>query len=95
MYNDVRTSIRYQQTLFDLAEIHVRHFRKSVYDNRKKIIWGKLKIDELNSHAMTAFSNKRVQYDTTTNFGTIADKQKEWEVIIASRSSKRPIIHFQ
>ena len=79
----VETSIKYQQTLFDLAEIHVRQFRKSVYDNRKKISWGKLKIDELNSQAMTAFSNRRVQYDIATNFGTIADKQKDWEILIA------------
>ena len=80
---DVTTSIKYQQTLFDLAEIHVRHFRKSVYDNRKKISWGKLKIDELNSQAMTEFSNRRVQYDIATNFGTNKDKQKEWEILIA------------
>jgi hypothetical protein len=79
---DVNTSIRYQQTLFDLAEIHVRYFRKSVYDNRKKIAWGKVKIDELNSQAMTAFSNRRVQYDIATNFGAVADKQKEWEILI-------------
>lgn len=80
---DDKTSIRYQQTLFDLAEIYVRHFRKSVYDNRKKINWGKLKIDELNSQEMTVFSNNRIQYDIATNFGTIAIKQKEWEAIIA------------
>jgi hypothetical protein len=80
---DVATSLKYQQTLFDLAEVYVRQFRKSIYENRKKIAWGKVKIDDLNSQALTAFSNRRVQYDTATNFGTITDKQKEWEILIA------------
>lgn len=85
---DVSTSIRYQQTLFDLAEIYVREFRKLIYTNRKKITWGKLKIDELNAEAMTAFSNRRVQYDFATNFGSIADKQKEWEILVANDLDK-------
>ena len=80
----VTTSIKYQQTLFDLAEIYVREFRKSIYTNRKKMAWGRLKIDELNAEAMTAFSNRRVKYDLATNFGSIADKQKEWEILIAN-----------
>ena len=79
----VETSLKYQQTLFDLAEVYVRHFRKSVYDNRKKISTGKIKIDELNSQIMTEFSNRRVKYDLSTNFGTIKDKQLEWEALIA------------
>jgi len=76
---DVSVTIRYQQALFDMEEIYVRKFRKTVFENRKKIAWGKLKIDEINAQAMTGFSNRRVQYDTETNFGTIASKQKEWE----------------
>jgi len=80
---DVSTSLKYQQTLFDLAEVYVRQFRKSVYDNRKKITWGKVKIDELNAQILTSFSNRRVQYDAATDFGAIADKQKEWELLIA------------
>ena len=80
---DIATSIKYQQTLFDLAEVYIRQFRKSVYENRKKIAWGKVKIDELNSQATTAFSKRRVQYDTAANFGTITDKQEEWEILIA------------
>ncbi len=82
-YN-VTTSIKYQQTLFDLAEIYIREFRKLVYTNRKKITWGKLKIDDLNANAMTDFSNRRVKYDFDTNFGNIAYKQKEWEILIAN-----------
>ena len=37
---------------------------------------------------MTAFSNRRVQYDFAANFGTIADKQKEWEILIANELDK-------
>ena len=33
---------------------------------------------------MTAFSNKRVKYDFSTNFGSIDDKQKEWGILIAN-----------
>lgn len=85
---DVSTSIRYQQTLFDLAEIYVREFRKLIYTNHKKITWGKLKIDEINAEVMTAFSNRRIKYDFATNFGTSADKQKEWELLIATELDK-------
>jgi hypothetical protein len=79
---DVSTSLNYQQTLFDLAEVYVRRFRKQVYENRKKIIWGKLNINELNVQTMTEFSKRRVLYDTDTHFGTKADRQKEWEIEI-------------
>ena len=81
--NNVVTSLKYQQTLFDIAEIYVRRFRKSVYDNRKKITWGKIKMEELNSQVMTDFSKRRVQYDLATDFGEILDKQIEWENIIS------------
>lgn len=37
---NVELSLRYQQTLFDLAEIYTRHFRKDLRDNRKKIANG-------------------------------------------------------
>ena len=80
---DVTTSIKYQQTLFDLSEVYVRQFRKAVYENRKKLAWGKMKINQLNSQEVTGFSNRRVQYDITTNFGTIATKQKDWEMMIS------------
>lgn len=80
---EVNTSIKYQQTLFDLAEVYVRQFRKAVYENRKKLPWGKVKIEELNAQILTDFSKRRVLYDTTTSFGTLADKQKEWEILIA------------
>jgi phage-related tail protein len=81
--NNVEISLKYQQTLFDIAEVYVRHFRKSVYENCKKITWGKIRIEELNSQVMTDFSKRRVQYDLASNFGEISDIQKEWETLIA------------
>ena len=71
-----------------MTEIYVREFRKLIYANRKKITWGKLKIDELNAEAMTPFSNRRVKYDIDTNFGMFTDKQKEWEILIANELNK-------
>jgi len=76
---DVRASLRYQQTLFDLSEIYTRHFRKDLKENRKKIASGTQFIDGLNQKAMTDFSNRKVQYDRDTNFGTNLEKQVEWE----------------
>lgn len=76
---DVEASLRYQQTLFDICEIYTRQFRKELKDNRKKIASGLQFVEELNSKAMTNFANRRVEYDRETKFGTIADKQFEWE----------------
>lgn len=80
--SDVAASLRYQQTLFDICEIYTRHFRKALKENRKRIASGTHFIDELNQTAMTDFANRRVQYDSETNFGTIEEKQIEWENII-------------
>ena len=77
--SDVSVSLRYQQTLFDLCEIYTRQFRKALKENRKKIASGTQFVDGLNQAAMTDFANRRVQYDRETNFGTIIEKQVEWE----------------
>jgi hypothetical protein len=77
--SDVSVSLRYQQTLFDLCEIYTRQFRKALKENRKKIASGTQIADELNQKIMTEFTNRRVQYDRETNFGTIIEKQVEWE----------------
>jgi hypothetical protein len=79
---DVGTSLRYQQTLFDLAEVYARHFRKELKDNRKKILKGTEFIKELNAKAMTDFSKREVEYDTETQFGTNKIMQERWEAMI-------------
>ena len=77
---DVIILLRYQQTLFDICEIYTRQFRKELRENRKKIASGTQFIEGLNQKAMTDFSNRRVVYDRETNFGTIFDKQSQWEL---------------
>lgn len=79
---DVSASLRYQQTLFDICEISCRQFRKSLKENRKKIFSGTQFVNDLNQKAMTDFSNRRVLYDKETKFGTVTEKQAEWETTI-------------
>ena len=80
--SDVSVSLRYQQTLFNLCEIYTRQFRKALKENRKKIALGTKIADQLNQKTMTDFAIRRVEYDKETNFGTIIEKQVEWENII-------------
>ncbi|NCA85127.1 MAG: hypothetical protein EOM83_06060 [Clostridia bacterium] len=79
---DVSISLRYQQTLFDISEIYTRQFRKALRENRKKLASGFQIAEDLNQKAITDFSNRRVIYDRDTNFGTIQDKQLEWDLQI-------------
>jgi hypothetical protein len=76
---DVDVSIKYQQTLFNLAEIYVRKFRQDVYLNRKKVARGKISINELNAEESRKFTNRRIQYDIETNFASVPDTQQQWE----------------
>lgn len=76
---DVEISLKYQQTVFDISEIYAREFRKELKNKRKQIFKGFQILDELNQKSTTDFSNRRLQYDNETNYGTIADKQIEWE----------------
>jgi hypothetical protein len=80
---NVSTSLQYQQTLFDLCEIYTRQFRKELKANRKKITSGTQFVDGINQKVMTDFANRRVIYDRETNFGSISEKQIEWEKAIA------------
>jgi len=76
---DVEVSLKYQQTVFDIGEIYTRKFSKELKNNRKQILKGFQILEELNQKSVTEFSNRRLQYNNETNFGTIADKQIEWE----------------
>ena len=76
---DVKTSLRYQQTLFDLAEVYARHFRKDLKDNRKKLLKGTDFIKDLNSKNMTDFAKRQIEYNDDTQFGTNRVMQERWE----------------
>ena len=79
---DVAQSIRYQQTLFDLAEIYTRQFRKALRENRKQFLKNINVASDLNKEFITAFAKRRVAYDDETSFGAVQSKQKEWEGIV-------------
>lgn len=79
---DVTKSLRYEQTLFDLAEIYARHFRKDLVANRKKLLKGNEFVKELSTKAMTDFAKRQVDYVSDTRFGTNAVMQERWEGII-------------
>ena len=79
---NLNQSLIYQQSLFDICEIYARQFRKALRENRKKIISGTKIAEELNSHFMTQFARRRIDYDRDTKFGTNLTKQKEWEITI-------------
>jgi hypothetical protein len=77
-YNVV-SSLRYQQTLFDLMEIYTRKFRKELRENRKQIASGLTIVHEIDARISTDFAKRRLDYDTETNSGTNTDKQLIWE----------------
>jgi hypothetical protein len=79
---DVTKSLRYEQTLFDLAEIYARHFRKDLSANRKKLLKGTDFVKELSTKAMTDFAKRQVDYVSDTQFGTNPVMQERWEGII-------------
>jgi hypothetical protein len=76
------TTLRYQQTLFDLGEVYVRQFRKFVFDNRKKLAFGKVNADDANSEIMNNLAKRKAEYNTDTSFGTNPEKQRAWEITI-------------
>jgi hypothetical protein len=79
---NVRQSLVYQQTHFDICEIYARQFRKALKENRRKIAKGTAIAGELNNQFMAAFAKRRMDYDRQTKFGTDEPLQKEWEVQI-------------
>lgn len=76
---NVDLSLRYQQTLFDIAEIYARRFRKELRENRKKIAKGLTIVQEINSRISSDFAKRRLQYDSETNSGINNEKQLVWE----------------
>lgn len=78
----VQQSLVYQQTLFDLCEVYTRQFRKALRENRKKLLKGTGITEVLNKSFVSAFAQRRVDYDRETRFGTDAARQREWELRI-------------
>jgi hypothetical protein len=76
---DVERSLRYEQTLFDLAEVYTRHFRQQLKANRKKLASGTQYAEELNAKIMADFAKRRLQYDSETLQAANESEQVRWE----------------
>jgi hypothetical protein len=79
---NIELSLKYQQTLFDIAEIYARRFRKELKANRKQIAKGLDIVEEINSKNSSDFSKRRLQYDSETNYSKNIEKQHIWELQI-------------
>ncbi|GAB4032504.1 hypothetical protein [Spirosoma jeollabukense] len=91
--SNVEVSLRYQQTLFDLAEIYTRHLRRDLQLNRRQLRMMPVKLlpnflDKLNAEVMAEFAKRRVEYDEETKFGSVALEQKRWELDIQRELSE-------
>jgi hypothetical protein len=76
---NVEASIKYQQTLFDIAEIYARIFRKELKENRKQLVKGLHFVESVNSRVSSEFTKRRLKYDEETKSGTDFAKQQLWE----------------
>jgi hypothetical protein len=80
--NNVQSSLKYQQTLFNIAEIYSRYFRKDLQTNRKQISKGVTIVHDIFSKISSDFAKRRLEYDSDTNFGTDIQKQEQWALLI-------------
>jgi len=92
---NVDASIKYQQTLFDLAEIYARKFRKELKENRKLIAKGTQFIEGINSRVSTEFSKRRLKYDEETKYGMDSTKQQVWEEQISKELAELADFQFE
>ena len=79
---DVARSLRYEQTLFDMAEVYTRQFRQQLKVNRKKLASGTQIAEELNAKVMSDFAKRRLQYDAETREASNESEQLRWEEMI-------------
>jgi hypothetical protein len=80
-YN-VESSLKYQQTLFNIAEIYSRQFRKELQTNRKQISKGLTIVHDIFSKISSDFAKRRLEYDAETNYGNDIQKQEQWDIQI-------------
>ena len=76
---NVEYSLKYQQTLFDIAEIYARKFRKELQENRKQIAKGVSIVNDINAKLSADFAKRRLEYDSETNSGLNTQKQTIWD----------------
>lgn len=93
--SNIDASIKYQQTLFDLAEIYARKFRKEIKENRKLIAKGLQFIEGINSRVSSEFSKRRLKYDEETKYGADSTKQQIWEQQISKELNELAAFQFE
>ena len=76
---DVAVTLQYQQTLFDIAEVYARQFRKQLKINKRKFVKGTSFVKDLDASIMAAFTKRRLLYDLETTSGFDKIKQQQWE----------------
>ncbi len=82
---DMKGNLAFVQLQFDLAEIHVREFRKKILLNRKKLLKGFDFLENLQEETLTNFTNEKRQLIEETKNGANQEVLKQWKDDIASR----------
>ncbi len=75
-------TVNYHQVIFDLSEVYVRRFRKTIYEKRKDIIRGRVQIDHLYAKFLTELAERRAMCDTETSSGHDPEQLQKWENLI-------------
>ncbi len=74
--------LRYEQILFDLAEVYCRKFRQRLLEEKKKIAMGVLLIEKINANIMEEFSVKRAAFENEYTEAYDDSVKLRWEVWI-------------
>ncbi|SMB94343.1 hypothetical protein SAMN00120144_2376 [Hymenobacter roseosalivarius DSM 11622] len=80
---NVANFLRFEQTLFDIQEVYIRRLRQTVRANAfRSLMVGNQKLKAEEDKITVEAAKRRLAYDEQTNYGTLPDKQMEWETII-------------
>jgi len=75
-------TVRYQQILFDMAEVYCRKFRMEILKNKRKIALDVSLIEEINVEIMKALSKKRAVFEAEYADGQDETVKIQWETWI-------------
>ena len=76
---NIAERIEFQQTQFDLAEIHARKFRKRLFIKKWKISKGFDIMNKISNEIMTEFSEQRLLLIRETESGGNSEKLTQWK----------------
>ncbi len=78
-YNAIEETIRYQQILFDMAEVYSRKFRMQILKEKKRILLDIKYIEKINAEIMKDFSTKRADFEIEYADGKDENVKVKWE----------------